>query len=131
MPAAISRLLRGVSRKGRLGTFTSGDAHAAPKDQARKADVDNVAMDNVARVRRASMRVAKVQRRIWLLQTIFWPVVAIGGIVTAIAVGNWAWRRRTAPVEANDVVLASTNGSGPTKPTEGRLNGARSGNRSR
>jgi hypothetical protein len=91
--------------------------------QARKAD-----MDNVARVRRASIRVAKVQRRIWLLQTIFWTVIAIGGIVTVIAVGNWAWRRRNAAVDANDVVLASTNGSGPTKPTEGRLNGAPSGN---
>ena len=87
-----------------------------------------MAMDNVARVRRASIRVAKVQRRIWLLQTIFWPVVAISGIVAAIAVGSWALRRRKASVEANDVVLASTNGSGPTKPTEGRLNGAPSGN---
>ena len=90
--------------------------------------MDNVATDNVARVRRASIRVAKVQRRIWLLQTIFWPAVAISGIVTAIAVGSWVWRRRNASVEANDGVLASTNGSGPTKPTEGRLNGAPSGN---
>jgi hypothetical protein len=85
-------------------------------------------MDNVARVRRASIRVAKVQRRVWLLQTIFWPVVAIGGIVTAIAIGSWALRRRKATVEVNDVALASTNGSGPTKPTEGRLNDAPSGN---
>jgi hypothetical protein len=90
--------------------------------------MDNVAMDNVARVRRASIRVAKVQRRIWLLQAIFWPVVAISTIVAAIAVGNWAWRRRNAAVEANNGVLASTNGSGPTKPTEGRLNGTPSGN---
>jgi hypothetical protein len=90
--------------------------------------MDNVAMDNVARVRRASIRVAKVQRRIWLFQTIFWPAVAIGGLVTAIAVGSWVWRRRNPTVEANDVVHASTNGSGPTKPTEGRLNGASSGN---
>lgn len=85
-------------------------------------------MDNVARVRRASIRVAKVQRRVWLLQAIFWPVVAIGGIVTAIAVGSWALRRRKATVEANDFSLASTNGSGPAKPTEGRLNDAPSGN---
>ncbi len=88
-------------------------------------------MDNVARVRHASMRVAKVQRRIWLLQTIFWPVVAIGGLVTAFAVGSWAWRRRTTAGRANDVVLASTNGSGPTKPAEGRLNSAPGGNLSR
>jgi hypothetical protein len=92
-------------------------------NQAWKAD-----MDNVARVRQASLRVAKVQRRIWLFQTIFWPVVAIGGIVTAVAVGNWVWRRRKAAVAANDVALASTNGAGPTKPTEARLNGAPSGN---
>jgi hypothetical protein len=85
-------------------------------------------MDNLARVRQASNRVAKVQRRIWLLQTIFLPVVAIGGIVTAIAVGSWVWRRRNATVEANDVVFVSTNGSGPARPTEGRLNGAPSGN---
>jgi hypothetical protein len=85
-------------------------------------------MDNVARVRQASIRVAKVQRRIWLLQTIFWPVLAISGIVTAIAVGSWVWNRRNAAVEANHVALASTNGSGPTKPTEGRLNDAPSGN---
>jgi hypothetical protein len=85
-------------------------------------------MDNVARVRRASIRVAKVERRLWLLQTIFLPVVAIGGIVTAIAVGSWIWRRRNATVEANDVVHVSPNGSGPTKPTEERFNGAPSGN---
>jgi hypothetical protein len=85
-------------------------------------------MDNVARVREASIRVAKVQRRIWLLQTIFLLVVAIGGIVTAMAVGSWVWRRGNATVEANDVVHVSPNGSGPTKPTVGRLNGAPSGN---
>jgi hypothetical protein len=85
-------------------------------------------MDNVARVRQASIRVAKVQRRIWLLQTIFLPVVAIVGIVTAIAVGSRVWRRRNEAVEANDVVHVSANGSGPTKPTVERLNGAPSGN---
>jgi hypothetical protein len=110
-------------RGGRLGTCTPGGALAAPGDQARKAD-----MDNVARVRRASIRVAKVQRRIWLFQTIFLPVVAIGGIVAAIAVGSWVWRRRNATVEANDVVHVSPNGSGPTKPTEERFNSAQSGN---
>jgi heme/copper-type cytochrome/quinol oxidase subunit 2 len=91
--------------------------------QARKAD-----MDNVTRVRQASIRVAKVQRRIWLLQMIFWPVVAISGIVTVIAVGSWVWRRRNATAEANGVAPASTNGSGPTKPTEARLNTPPSGN---
>jgi hypothetical protein len=84
-------------------------------------------MDNVARLWQASVRVASVQRRIWLLQAIFWPVVAIGGILTAIAVGSWVWRRRNATVDANDLVHASTNGSGPAKPTEGRLNAAPSG----
>jgi hypothetical protein len=38
------------------------------------------------------------------------------------------WRRRNATVDANDVVHVSTNGSGPTKPIEERLNGAPSGN---
>ncbi len=85
-------------------------------------------MDNVARVRQASIRVAKVQRRIWLLQTIFVPVVTIGGIVAAIAVGSWVWRRRNAAIETNDVVHVSPNGSGPAKPAEERLNGAPSGN---
>ncbi len=85
-------------------------------------------MDNVARVRRASIRVAKVQRRIWLLQTIFVPVVAMSGIVTAIAVGSRVWRRRNAIGEASDVVHVSPNGSGPTKPTEQRLNAAPRGN---
>jgi hypothetical protein len=98
-------------------------ALAAPRDQARKAD-----MDKVVRVRQASIRVAKIQRRIWLLQTIFLPVVTIGGIVTAISVGSWLRRRRKAAVEANDVVHVSPNGSGPTKPTVERLNGAPSGN---
>jgi hypothetical protein len=94
-----------------------------PRDQVWKVD-----MDNVARVRQASIRVAKVQRRIWLLQTVFLPVVAISGIAIAIAFGSWAWRRHNAAVEANDVVRVSANGSGPTKPTVERLNGAPSGN---
>jgi hypothetical protein len=88
-------------------------------------------MDNVARVRRASIQIARVQRRIWLLQTVFWPAVAIGAIVTAVALGSWIWRRRNAAVETDNVVLTSPNGSGPTEPTEGRLNGASSGNLSR
>jgi hypothetical protein len=101
----------------------SGPCARRPNSQAWKAD-----MDNVARVRQASIRVAKVQRRIWLLQTILLPVVAVGGIITAIAVGSWAWRRHKATVEANDVVHVSPNGSGATKPTVERLNGAPSGN---
>jgi hypothetical protein len=105
------------------GYIHSGLCGRRPRDQARKAN-----MDNVARVRHASIQVAKVQRRIWLLQAIFWPVVVIGGIVTAIAVGSWVWRRYNTTNEANDAVLASTNGSGPRKPAEGRLNGAPSGN---
>jgi hypothetical protein len=85
-------------------------------------------MDNLARVRRASIEVAKVQRRFWLLQTIFWPVVVIGGVVTAVAVGGRVWRRRNAAAETDQGGLKSRNGAGATNPIEGRLNGASSGN---
>ncbi len=85
-------------------------------------------MDNLARVRRASIEVAKVQRRFWLLQTIFWPVVVIGGVVTAVAVSNRVWRRRNAAAETDQGGLTSPSGTGATNPIEGRLNGASSGN---
>jgi hypothetical protein len=123
MPSSGLRADSWGFREGHLGTCTPGGALAAPGDQARKAD-----MDNVARVRQAFIRVTKAQRRIWLLQTIFLPVVAIGGIVTAIAVGSWVWRRRNATGEANDVVHVPPNGSGPSQSTEARLNAAPSGN---
>ncbi len=84
-------------------------------------------MGNVARVRQASIRVAKVQRRIWLLQTLTWPVVAVGGIAAVAAVAGWVRRRRHAAVETDDVGLRAAAG-GRTNSTNGRLNGASSGN---
>lgn len=85
-------------------------------------------MDNLARVRRASIEVAKVQRRFWLLQTIFWPAVVIGGVVTAVAVGGRMWRRRNAATETDEAGRTSPRGPGAMNPVEGRLNGASSGN---
>lgn|GEM_PF-3253605 len=83
-------------------------------------------MDNLARVRRASMQVAKVQRRFWLLQTIFWPaVVAAGGVIIAVAVASWVRRRGNAAAETDNPKLSV---SGTTNPTDARLNGASSGN---
>lgn len=83
-------------------------------------------MDNLARVRRASMQVAKVQRRFWLLQTIFWPtVVAAGGLIAAVAVGSFLRRRRNTVAETHDARLSAPS---TTTPTEVRLNGASSGN---
>jgi hypothetical protein len=73
-------------------------------------------MDNLARARHASVQVAKVQRRIWLLQTILWPAVVIGGIVTTVAIGGWLWRRRTATPATNEVVLATDAPAGPPNP---------------
>lgn len=63
-------------------------------------------MDNLARVRHASLQVARVQRRIWLLQTLFLPVVALCGIAVALAVVRRGWRRRAAVAETSDVPLA-------------------------
>jgi hypothetical protein len=85
-------------------------------------------MDNLARVRRASIEVAKVQRRFWLLQTVFWPVVVIGGVVTVVAVGSRVWRRRKAAAQTDQAGITSPSGPGATNPIEGRLNGASSGN---
>ena len=75
-------------------------------------------MGNVARVRQASIRVAKVQRRIWLLQAISWLVVAVGGIAAVAAVAGWVRRRRHAAVETDDVVLVAPGG--PAAPTPAR-----------
>jgi hypothetical protein len=69
----------------------SGEALAAPDTHGRKA-----AMATLARVRDASVQVAKVQRRIWLIQTIFWPLITIAGVVVAFVVARSVWQRRTA-----------------------------------
>jgi hypothetical protein len=83
-------------------------------------------MGNLARVRQASMRVAKVQRRIWLLQAVSWLVVAVAGLAAVAAVAGWLRRRGHAAVETDDVVRAPSGGR--TNSTNGRLNGAASGN---
>lgn len=78
-------------------------------------------MDNLTRVRLASIRVAKAQRRIWLLQTLFLPVIAILGTALAAAIARRSWRRRP--------VVADTSGAAGESPSDAvRLNGAQSGN---
>jgi len=83
-------------------------------------------MGNVARVRQASIRVAKVQRRIWLLQAVSWLVLAVGGLAAVTAVAGWLARRHHAAVATDDAVRAASDGR--TNSTNGRLNGASSGN---
>ena len=83
-------------------------------------------MGNVARVRQASIRVAKVQRRIWLLQAVSWLVVAVGGLAAVAAVAGWLRRRHHAAVATDDAVRAASDGQANS--TNGRLNGASSGN---
>lgn len=63
-------------------------------------------MDNLARVRHASRQVARVQRRIWLLQTLFLPAVALCGIAITLALAGRARRRRAAVAKASDVSVA-------------------------
>lgn len=66
-------------------------------------------MDNLVRLREARSQVVKVQRRIWILQAIFWPVVVLGGIVVAVGVARLAWRRYSSP--------AATHGAAETSAT--------------
>jgi hypothetical protein len=75
-------------------------------------------MDNVVRVREASLRVAKWQRRIWLIQTVILPLAAIVGVVVAVAFVAGVWRRRATPVAPPPVPAQ--------EPV--RLNGAVNGN---
>jgi hypothetical protein len=75
-------------------------------------------MDNLVRLRQARNRVVKVQRRIWILQAAFWPVVVLGGIVIASAVARLAWRRYndapvTSPNRTDGAQSASNNGDSP------------------
>jgi hypothetical protein len=62
-------------------------------------------MDNLVRLRQAPRRIARVQRRIWLLQAAFWAAVALS-IVTAIAIARLTWRRRHDAAVVNDVTVA-------------------------
>jgi hypothetical protein len=66
-------------------------------------------MDNLVRLRQARNRVVKVQRRIWILQAAFWPVVVLGGIVIATAVARLAWHRYSSAAVVNDAPVASPN----------------------
>jgi hypothetical protein len=77
-------------------------------------------MDNLDRVRPVLTRVAKVQRRIWLLQAAFWPVVTLVGIVAAGAVGVLAWRRHRATAAA--ATGASAISQTETRPPGSPLN---------
>jgi hypothetical protein len=66
-------------------------------------------MDNLVRLREARSQVVKVQRRIWILQAIFWPVVVLGGIVIATAVARLAWRQFSSATVVNDAPVTSPN----------------------
>lgn len=57
-------------------------------------------MDNLTRVREASVRVARIQRRILLLQTLFWPTLVITVLGLAAIAGSWVWRQRRPQVPA-------------------------------
>lgn len=79
-------------------------------------------MDKLARLRQAGTGVAKVQRRIWLLQATFWPAVTLGGIAATVAVGRRAWRRLNAAAVVNDAPAASPNRAAgtPAAPDHGK-----------
>jgi hypothetical protein len=64
-------------------------------------------MDNLVRLRQARDRVVKVQRRIWILQAAFWPVVVLSGIVIATAVARLAWRRYRSESVVDDAPVTS------------------------
>jgi hypothetical protein len=64
-------------------------------------------MDNLVRLREARSQVVKVQRRIWIIQALFWPVVVLGGIVIATAVAHLAWRRYSSPAVTHDATVTS------------------------
>ncbi|UMB69447.1 hypothetical protein [Mycobacterium paraterrae] len=63
-------------------------------------------MENLARVRHASRQVARAQRRIWLLQTLFWPVVALCGIAVVVVVVRRVRRHRPVVAEASEATVA-------------------------
>jgi hypothetical protein len=51
-------------------------------------------METLARPRNALRRVAGFQRRLWLVQTLMWPVLVLSGVTVLAAVALW-WRSRT------------------------------------
>ena len=86
-------------------------------------------MDNLVRLRQARRQVVKVQRRIWILQALFWPVVALGSVAIATTVARLAWRRYNAATVTGDAAVTSphrtdgaqsvsTNGDSPGSPAE-------------
>ncbi|WP_292988685.1 hypothetical protein [Mycobacterium sp.] len=89
-------------------------------------------MDRVARVRQASIKIGRIQRRVWLIQTLFWPGALVAGIVVVVAVGRLVWRRR-ATVVGSEPATAAAAGNGvvvSAAPGESRLNTPSSGNHS-
>jgi lipopolysaccharide export LptBFGC system permease protein LptF len=53
-------------------------------------------MDNLARLQQARREVVKVQRRMWLVQAIFWPAVVLLFVLIAVVGVRWLQRRRRA-----------------------------------
>ncbi|AKK26309.1 hypothetical protein [Mycobacterium sp. EPa45] len=45
-------------------------------------------MDKLARLQHAEKRIVRLQRRVWLAQTLVWPTVIVGAI---LAVGAVVW----------------------------------------
>lgn len=51
-------------------------------------------MTTAAKARNVQRRVFRVQRRIWLLEAAFWPVMVLLGLVTVAGLGLWVRYRR-------------------------------------
>jgi hypothetical protein len=51
-------------------------------------------MDNVDRLRQARHQAVKLQRRIWLVQLAFWPVVVLTTLIVAALGVRWLQRRQ-------------------------------------
>ncbi len=64
-------------------------------------------MDNLVRLRQARSRVMRVQRRIWILQALFWPAVALGSVAIATTLARLAWRRYNAATVVDDAAVTS------------------------
>jgi hypothetical protein len=73
-------------------------------------------MNNVVRLRQARSGLMRVQRRIWILQALFWPVVILGSLVIATTGARLAWRRYTAATVADDAALRSSDRADGTQP---------------
>jgi hypothetical protein len=58
-------------------------------------------MDNVDRLRQARHQAVKLQRRIWLVQLAFWPVVVLTTLIVVALGVRWLQRRQqTSPTSA-------------------------------